>query len=402
MTAPASPDAPVAVVSTRRFAWIDWAVRQEAARRRRAIEPLVVDSPEGAERFARGVASGAFSGAIFVTIHPIVALGGPGALVRLANDGIPLVVWNVDHPALVWRTLPRACPGIGIGIVHVSESDAAFWSAVGDAEQACSFTNGIGPHGQVHEHRAPPPPIAERPIGVLVPMNLRWCARTLEEIERDVRCLPAVARRVFEGASAATRPDPSALPLTAVREALRAEGVNAPDAAVRQLVRLVVYDAHLWRRERIVDALLDLPVTIDSNDLPERLLRGRTPRATLLRESDPRRTVDRTTQARAVVSTSFSPDLLHDRPLNAALLGAASIVERNRAFSRWLEDGRSAFFFGYGANDVAAAAERALGDAACVQAIADEAGQIVAGGKIDYRFGTIFDVLELVSEPALR
>ena len=391
---------PLAIVTTRRFHWIAWHATQEAVRRGRAVESFLADDPGELERLEKAAGAGELFGALFVTIHPLVARGGDAALARLAAGGLPVVVWNVDSPAIVWRTLPHA--NDAIGIVHVSESDARFWSDCVSRAQVCSFTQGIGPHGQVFEHRPPPLPIAKRPIGVLVPMNLRWCSRTLEEVDAMARALQPGARRVFEHAAESCRADPRAGAAEAVRAALEAEGVHLPDTALRQLVRLVVYHAHLWRRERLLDVLLDQPVTIDSNDLPERLLRGRAPRATLLRESDPRRTVERTALSRAVVSTSFSPDLLHDRPLNAALLGAAALAERNRIFPRWFEDRTSVLYFDYTRESIEAAVETALGDAVRVQEIADAARELVAGPCIDYRWHVLLDAVEWLAERALR
>lgn len=389
----------LAIATTRRFDWIAHPLLHEAQRRERRVLRFAVDEPGGRADLLAAARAGGLGGAVFVTIHPVHAFGGPAELDAIAESGLPVCVWNVDSPALVERALPRSSRA---AVVHVCESDARWWRALGSSDQATGSTTGIGPHGaSLAELRGPHLPIAERPIPLLVPMNLRWCARTLDEVEAEAAALEPAPRRLFERAYESIRSDPTALPCEAVAAALAAEGLWPPRALLRRLSRLVTYAVHLWRRERIVEWLLDLPVVIDSNDLPERLLRGRTPRATLLRESDPRRTVARTAQARAVLSTNFSPDLLHDRPLNAALVGAAAATERNRIFPRWFEHGRSILYFEYARESLTAAVELILGKPGELQEIADAARALVAGGRIDYRFGAVFDALECADDRRL-
>ena len=232
--------------------------------------------------------------------------------------------------------------------------------------------------------------------------SLRWCSKLLSDIEEEVAALRPAVRGGFRDAVDACGWRLDHAPLDALDAVLADRGFAAPPLQRLQLLRLLVFQVHLQRRERIVASLLHLPVCIDSNEIPDRLLGGRTPRATLLREADPRSTVERTREARAVLSTSFSPDLLHDRPLNAALLGTAILTERNPAFCQRFSDRRDALLFDYVGDDLVDQVEWLLERPAEAEELAWEGRRTVTSGSIDYRFGAVLDALDFVGDPRLR
>jgi hypothetical protein len=389
---------PVCFATTARFRWIAHHLMVEAARRGPQPVEVVVDREDGRSRLGRLVERRAISAVVLVTLHPVLAVGR-AALDGLVERGVPVLVWNVDSPALTFDVLPVT--NDRVGLVHVAASDATFWSTLVNPAQPSTWTEGIGPHPEALARSRTGRLSWDRTIDVLVPLNLRWCSRTLEEVEEEVTRLPRPARRVFEHASESIKRDLGGVPAAALSAALAAEGLHLPVGMVRQLARLVTYHVHLWRREFIVGALLEYPVVIDSNEIPARVVRGRRVRASLLTEALPSRTVARTERARAVVTTSFSHDLLHDRALNAALLGTATLAEGNTAFRRWFADGESMLLFDYGADALGARVELVLEHPERVEEIAAQAREIVAGDRIAYRWDAALDLLELAADAYL-
>jgi hypothetical protein len=295
---------------------------------------------------------------LFVSVHAIAAAGGAREIEDFA-DKVPYIVtvWNVDCVPLIYRDLPQHPK---IRMVHNAPSDCNFWNDHVFSSEALDFTYGAGDFG-APDLDSCVVPMHERSITLLVPINLRWASRTLDEVTAEVATRAPLIYRAFEHFYEELRTIPSCnIPAHIV-----SSGYCRPEHVV-QVCRFVVYATQLWRRNWLVQELLQYPVVIDSNEISPALLKGRRIRAQLLKNNDPALTQARMTDARAVLNTSSPCDLLHDRVLNSIALGALAFSDYNAIFPAVFAD-KGLIYYDFQIDSIGAAIERLLGEPSGLQ-----------------------------------
>ena len=277
----------------------------------------------GIHEVEKRIASGGIDEVILISIHAVLACGGPAIVESFAQTClVPLTVWNVDCTPLVYRDLPRSKL---IRYVHVCPSDAEFWCRYMLPGALSDCTYGVGPHRNSRKFQ---PLMTERSDLLLVPINLKWASRSLGELLTETQILSPRERSTFNQVFEETRDQP------AVNIPKRvADLINDDDQAIVKVSRYAIYASQLWRREWLMANLMHLPVILDSNFWPAHLAKEiHNCRATVLTNSSVGATDDRSLNCRAVMSCSSSHDLYHDRVASAFSHGCIAVAERNSIY----------------------------------------------------------------------
>lgn len=310
-------------VTNPHFAWLTFQPRLAARRLGIETTEICLTETMGVRELENRIAAGDIDEVVFISLHAIMACGGPDAVESFAQTcPMPVTIWNVDCISLVYRSLPKTA---SIRYIHASPSDAAYWCRymLPGAKSDCTY--GVGPHRQAAKSL---PMMAERSTALLAPINLKWSGRTLDELLTETdRLLPrqrAIFNQVFEETRA--RPD-------ADIPAYVADLINDDDHAIIKVSRYAVYATQLWRREWLMGALMDYPVVLDSNFWPAHLAkRIEHCRATTLTHARVGATDDRSLTCRAVMTCSSSHDLYHDRVASGFSHGCIMVAERNSIY----------------------------------------------------------------------
>lgn len=380
------------VVCNSQYQWIAKPLLGVATKMGISAELCVIDEPESLTEKLNTKRCRAL---ILVSVHAVIAVGGSSEIHQLA-ERLPVVVWNVDDAALTFHALPQAHPNLAV--VHVCASSRRFWTQLVNADSPGSHTLGIGPHPDLLSPANHQEPDTPRPIPLLAAMNLHWCGRTLADVEREIQCLPAIARSILHGAAEQGRSSLAAQALPTVVAIAAEYGLELDRGRLRQLTRLCVFQWQLWRREQLIRRLLPFPVVIDSNVIPERLRRGLNVKATLLQESRVGASLNRNRQARVVLSSSFAADLFHDRVLNASLLGATSLTERAPVYRPYFQEGHSILHYDFSEYGIENSVDYILSHPRACTDIASAAQRIVAADVIPYGLERLFQLADLLGD----
>lgn len=281
------------------------------------------------------MASGVYAEVLFVTLHATNAFGGPEAVKELAEHStIPITVWNVDCLPIVYRVLPLHPV---IRYIHATPADAALWKAWFPQVQYSGNTYGVGEH---MDAPATLPTMEERNIPLLVPLNLSWCGHTLDSALRETRSYDPAHLAYFEKYFETFRDKPH----VDIPAAVGADLSDDRDLWMK-LSRVVVLATQLWRRNWLFETLMDYPVVLDSNIIPEKL-QAKAARCTarILTDSDIGHTHKRILQSKAVLTCSSSHDLLHDRVGVTLSHGAIVLAEKNQIYPEVFPDDELLFY----------------------------------------------------------
>ena len=313
----------VLLVTNPFVSWLTFQPRLSARRLGIETTEICLSKSMGIRDLENLIAAGGIDEVVFISLHAIMASGGPGVVANFAQScSIPVTLWNVDCTPLVYRSLPKTA---SIRYVHASPSDAVFWDRYMLPGAISYSTYGVGPHGNTPDSL---PMMSERPNILLVPINLKWAGRTLNDILTETEQRPPEQRSIFSQVFEETRTRPDIdIP------AYVAEMIIDDDPAIIKVSRYAIYAAQLWRREWLMDALMDHPVVLDSNFWPDHLAkRIESCRATVLSQAQVQDTDERSLACRAVLTCSSSHDLYHDRVASGFKHGCIMVAERNAIY----------------------------------------------------------------------
>lgn len=313
----------VLLVTNPFVSWLKFQPVMTAQRLGIETEEICISDGMGICEVQKKMASGGIDEVILISIHAVIACGGPEVIERFAETClVPVTMWNVDCTPLVYRDLPRST---AIRYVHVSPSDAAYWSRHHLIGALSDCTYGVGPHRKAPESK---PTLNKRSDVLLAPINLKWAGRSLGDLLAETELLPPWQRATFNNVFEETRAHPSVdIPKRV------AALIDEDDKAIVKVSRYAIYASQLWRREWLMANLMDLPVVLDSNFWPTHLAkRIECCRATVLTDAQVSVTNDRMSSFRAVMTCSSSHDLYHDRVANGFNQGCLVVAERNSIY----------------------------------------------------------------------
>lgn len=337
----------ILVVTDERFSWVAFQLINQLKKKKCHFDLLILPVGGAREFFEKKLSSQHWSKVIIVTVHSIHAIGGAVYLERIADRGIDINVWNVDSASLVHKNLPKHP---SIKIIHVCESDCVFWNEFIYPKGQTDWTLGIGCHDIKDELVKPVLDTESRKYPLLVPMNLRWCSRSYKDIEIEVETSGVWVKQAFNFIFSSIYDDVNANIGELIQCYIHSTG-NTPQypSETLSLFRFLTYSCQLWRREWLIKELLKYPVLIDTNEIPKHLMPTKllNIKATIINDCNPKKTLENTRHARAVLSTSFSFDLLHDRPLNAVLLGTLGFCENSNIYKKWFGENNGLIYYDF-------------------------------------------------------
>lgn len=183
---------------------------------------------------------------------------------------------------------------------------------------------------------------------MLCPINLAYVGTTLDGFWAQIKALPA-RRRI-----AATRLAEAALteclvPLHVVAERFPPFDDPAEAASALSDQLLVLNFLKFWRRNKLVRAIIDLPVLISSEYIPADLEFSHPDKFTLLSRKE---TLPMYREFRFTLNANpMLTDVLHERVLEPLFANSVCVSDRNATLNRYFADERSILFFDYDRDD---------------------------------------------------
>ncbi len=265
---------------------------------------------------------------------------------KLLHDitGIPLVVLLHDHPAYFFHYLSPSLDGT---ILFAPGDDAVDFVEKHYPVRARVLSN---PSFLPRRVDAGPPDFEQfsgRKNVLLCPFNLTIFGSNMDRAWASIKALPERRMRRAIRLVDASLTD-CVTPLHVISERIASSG--DPEIAVEDL-RLVLDFVKVWRRDRLVRAIIDLPVLVTSEYVPADL-------ELKYPEKFARVTVDETLPLyrsfRFVVnSTPLLTGSIHDRVVQAMTNNAVCVSDPSAILQKYFQDGRDIAFVDYASADIA-------------------------------------------------
>jgi hypothetical protein len=260
--------------------------------------------------------------------------------------GIPLVIFLHDHPLYFLGQVSSSLEGVlilGLG------ADTEDFMAKHYPFQATMLSQSTGPWFTSAD--VPPEPnradFMSRKNGLLCPMNLTIYGDNIDDIWAAIKALPTSRRQRVVILLEAALTD-CLTPLHVISERQTAAGNAELDVADLPLVSNFV---KLWRRTRIVEMLIELPIIISTNYAPAMLERKYPNKFTLLTVPE---TLPLYKAFRFIVnSTPLMTEVFHDRVTEALENNSVCITDPNAVLARHFSDGKEMIFIDYQRFDLA-------------------------------------------------
>jgi hypothetical protein len=254
--------------------------------------------------------------------------------------GIPLVIMMHDHPLYFLSQQVEALKGT-VAFVPGEDSRQFVMSHYPVPIAAIANTGSLP---QVSAEEPDYEQFLSRANTILAPMNLAIGASTMDSAWQQIKHLPEPRRtaaiRLVEAALTEC-----AIPLDQIATPFRA-GLPVGDAVASIADQLLVLTfLKLWRRNRIIRALIDLPILISTEFVPADLELKYPKKFTLLSMEQ---TIPLYRRYRFTLNSHpLLTTLLHDRILTSVAQNTACITDVNAAVARFFHDGDDAIFYDY-------------------------------------------------------
>ena len=265
---------------------------------------------------------------------------GANGLLLHEVTGIPLITMMRNHPV---HFLAKQTPKLRGTISFVPGDDARAFITARYPPNTLEITN----TGSL------PPVVAERPDleqfmsrknAILAPLSLNLGDVTLDHAWQRIESLPAARRAVAKTLAEAALTDC----VTPLHEIASAQPNGLSDAETTAAIGdqlLVLTFVELWRRNQMIRALIDLPILIGSEFVPDDLQAKHAEKFTPLPFAQ---TVQLLREYRfSLNANGLLTDLLHDTLVSATALNSVCITDANAAVKRYFHDGLDAIFFDY-------------------------------------------------------
>ena len=268
---------------------------------------------------------------------------------------VPMVMWLLDTPALFRNQEKDVLPKEPQNIIVASNcaSHIDYWHRHICADTPAIETNwGVGAHPLLPRRDFDLDSyMARRPIALL-PVNFVHFGMTLDTCgERISRLPPVYARIVRDAIDMAAREIPMP-PFVALERAALARSVDINPGHFPTLAMLADCYVKLWRRQFVMEQLLDLPVRFLGFGYPEFYQFGRRKRFADIRMPE---IFEEYRTARFTISIGPAfPRLVHERVLQSMGAGAAVMTERQPGINELFVEGEDIVNFDLSKGDAAA------------------------------------------------
>lgn len=268
-----------------------------------------------------------------------------GDLLLHALTGIPLVILMQDHPIYFLHQLSPALNG---AIFFVPGFDSADFVTKHYGLKVQTVVNaGLLPSADDRPNEPDAAHFLRRKNALLCPMNLSVFGENIDDTWRTIKALPGDRRnralRLIDAALTDCE-----LPLHMISERLSAAG--DPEIALEDL-RWVLNFVKLWRRTRLVEMLVDLPILISSAYVPAEMERRYPKKFTTLTRPQ---TLALYPEYRFVVNSNpLFTHCLHDRVTEAVANNCVLITDPSPILTRYFSDDRDVIFVDYAQTNLA-------------------------------------------------
>jgi hypothetical protein len=254
--------------------------------------------------------------------------------------GIPLVFCLFDHPIY---SMAKHVPSLADAMLWVQGEDAADFVTARGLSNSPPIVQ-TGPFPQHFDH---PAPDFEEFLGrrneIICPMNLHVWGVGLDTAWQNIRELPTERRQYAKTLVEQLMYD-GTTPAHARAEELR-QTLGAEPATALADTQLAITFLKLWRRDRMVRSLIDLPILISTEWVPPDLEFRFPEKFTLLSMAE---TLPLYSQFRFVLNAyPLITHTFHDRVLRALFANAVCISDANVVMSRIFRDDVDMIFFDY-------------------------------------------------------
>ena len=274
------------------------------------------------------------------------SIRGPQGQLLHQLTGIPLVIHMHDHPLYFMQRQERALDGT---IVFAPDAHAGEFIRRHYGVDCEAITNiGSLPHFEDGERAPSFEDFSGRRNELLCPMNLCVDRVNIDGWWAQIKALPAARREAATRTAEAILTD-CVTPLHVAAEPMLARLPESERAAAITDQLLVLNFVKLWRRERMVRALAELPILISSEYVPAELEFRYPKKVTMLSMRD---TIPLYRRYRFVVNSNPLLHALHDRVTSALFCNAVALTDRNETLTRLFSDEREVLYFDYDGSSI--------------------------------------------------
>ena len=206
---------------------------------------------------------------------------------------------------------------------------------------------------------------------------MKWVGWDYDAFQADLLLQPVHYQHIIE-ALRPDRLDPKSNPLSCVEAMVEELNLESTREEIARITRFVIFDWHLWRRNELIRRALNFPVLITGNYLAPQLAnlledKAKQHPVRFIKDVSVTETIELNIQSRLCVATSFSPNFLHDRTINASLLHTATLAENNLAFSSFYDANTEVLLYDYQPNSIEEMLDYAISNPDSIMKIAGNA-----------------------------
>jgi hypothetical protein len=265
--------------------------------------------------------------------------------------GIPLVIFLHDHPVYFLHLVSRSLDGT---IMFAVGDDCADFIRKHYRLNAKVLANPAGPKVSSSNNEPYISDFLARRNELFCPINLTIYGLTIDDVWAAIKALPAPRRKRVARMIDLSLTD-CFTPLHIISENLTADGDAETDVDDLQWVLNFV---KLWRRLRIVEMLIDLPITVGSEYVPADWERKYPTKFVPL--TVPQTIVLYRNYRFVLNSNPLMNAMFHDRVTQALQNNAVCVTDPNTLLASRFRDEHEMLFIDYTRNDLAEKVQRYL------------------------------------------
>jgi len=300
-------------------------------------------------------------------------IGEENFIAAAGRKNIPVIQWMLDHPSLHWPQFDNSPNAPNVRYLFVSDYCKSYFHRYGLPQaQTGVCSAGFNPLSRIDALSRQE--FLARQIPCLIPLNLRRVGGTQDDLQARIASLQPDLQQVVREAIERARFDLSSPLEIHLENALAQKGLEIPHLSMHVCMSLVEDMTQIWRRRRIFEIASRFPVLVQTDHPPPELVANATAAFRNAPEwTNPKATLARLKECRAVLSVSPINDGWHDRTANAINAGCVPIVEDNVLHRRILTPDKTALFFRYDDDSLERCLDLVCNDPERAYAVADAA-----------------------------
>jgi hypothetical protein len=228
---------------------------------------------------------------------------------------------------------------------------------------------------------------------ILCPLNLALWGENLDSIWHRIKALPTGRRDILIRIIDAALTD-CFTPLHVIAAGLRPETRSNPESTIDD-DKYALHFIKLWRRNRLIRSLIDLPILVSSNYVPADLEFAYPDKFVNLTTDE---TFDLYRTFRFVLNSfPLMTETVHDRMVHSMYNGCVMVTDQNNWTRRHLRDEVHALFFDYLGDDNVEKLGRYLDDPAAAFALTENSSRLL-GSSSTFNIDSFADLIRALRD----